>query len=169
MAEFLFVPIYTIAIGIGATVTFDLWGQFLRIAFKIAPSNICLVGRWVLSMRDGVVRHSTIITAPPKRGECVAGWIVHYLTGIVFAALFLFAAGPAWVADPTVIPAVGYGIVTVLAPFLIMQPLFGFGVAASKTPNPGQSQFRSIMNHTAFGAGLYLTAVMINYIFAGQF
>jgi len=40
--------------GIGATLTFDLWGLFLKHAFKIPPSNICLVGRWLRYMPDGV-------------------------------------------------------------------------------------------------------------------
>jgi hypothetical protein len=43
-----------------------------------------------------------------------------------------------------------------------MQPMFGFGFAASKTPNPNQARSRSLMNHTAFGAGLYFFALLIN-------
>jgi hypothetical protein len=58
-------------------------------------------------------------------------------------------------------PAIVFGIATVLAPFFIMQPSFGFGFAASKTPNPTQARIRSLMNHIAFGAGLYLFALLI--------
>ena len=36
-----------ILMGLGATLTFDLWGLFLKQAFNITPSNICLVGRWL--------------------------------------------------------------------------------------------------------------------------
>ena len=70
--------------------------------------------------------------------------------------------GNNWLQHPTLIPAIIFGVVTVLAPFFIMQPLFGLGIAASKTPNPAQARLRSLLNHTAFGVGLYLFAVLIN-------
>ena len=37
--------ISAIRMGLGATLTFDLWALFLKHTFKIMPSNICLVGR----------------------------------------------------------------------------------------------------------------------------
>ena len=42
--------------GLGATLTFDLWGLFLKQAFKITPSNICLVGRWLRYMPEGIFK-----------------------------------------------------------------------------------------------------------------
>ena len=52
--------ISAILIGLGATLTFDLWGQFLKHAFNITPSNICLVGRWLRYMPGGTLKHSNI-------------------------------------------------------------------------------------------------------------
>lgn len=146
----------TIFMGLGATLTFDLWGLFLKRAFKIAPSNICLVGRWLLYMARGTFRHANIISTPPKRAECAVGWLAHYLIGVSFAGIFVLIAGNDWLLHPRLIPALIFGVVTVLAPFLIMQPAFGFGFAASKTSNPAQARVRSLMNHGAFGVGLYL-------------
>jgi hypothetical protein len=154
--------ISAIFIGIGATLTFDLWALFLKLAFKITPSNICIVGRWLRYMPEGILKHSNIISSPPKSGECAVGWIAHYLFGITFAIVFVGLAGNNWIQHPTLIPAIIYGIATVLAPFFIMQPSFGFGFAASKTSNPSQARIRSLMNHTAFGAGLYLFALLLN-------
>jgi hypothetical protein len=37
--------ITAVLMGPGATLTFDLWALFLKHAFKMTPSNICLVGR----------------------------------------------------------------------------------------------------------------------------
>lgn len=148
-------------IGIGATLTFDLWGLFLKHAFKIIPSNMCLVGRWVLYMPEGIFKHSNIGSAPQKNAECTAGWITHYLTGIVFAALFLIFGGNNWLQYPTLIPALIFGVVTVSAPFFIMQPAFGLGVAASKAPNPMQARIRSLINHVVFGFGLYLFGLAV--------
>ncbi|MCA9866033.1 MAG: DUF2938 domain-containing protein [Anaerolineales bacterium] len=153
-----------IVMGLGATLTFDLWGQLLKVAFHITPSDICLIGRWLRTMPEGTFRHSNIAAAPQKRAECAVGWIAHYLIGITFAVVFVALAGESWLRQPTPLPALAYGIVTVLAPFAIMQPLFGLGFAASKTANPTAARLRSLMNHAAFGAGLYLFAWLVNWL-----
>ncbi len=155
----------TILIGIGATIIFDLWAQLLKVLFKIPPSNICIVGRWVLYMLQGIFSHSNIVKATEKRGECLTGWVAHYMIGITLAAIFVLIVGESWLVEPTILPAVVYGIVTVIAPFLIMQPAFGFGFAASKTPYPNQARLRSLLNHAAFGAGLYLFTLLVNLKF----
>lgn len=156
--------ISAVLIGLGATLTFDLWAQFLKYAFKIPPSNICLVGRWLRYMPEGTFSHSMIVSAPQKGGECTVGWIAHYLIGVTFATAFVTLAGNGWLQHPTLIPAIAFGVVTVLAPLFVMQPLFGFGFAASKTPNPAQARVRSLMNHTAFGIGLYLFGVLVRWL-----
>jgi hypothetical protein len=156
--------ISTILIGLGATLIFDLWTLFLKQAFKITPSNICLVGRWLRYMPEGTFLHSNIGSAPQKSAECTVGWIAHYMVGITFAAAFVALAGNNWLQHPTLIPAIVFGIITVLAPFFIMQPAFGLGFAASRTPNPTQARLRSLMNHTAFGVGLYLFALLVNWL-----
>jgi hypothetical protein len=154
--------ISAILMGLGATLTFDLWGLFLKRAFQIQPSNICLVGRWLLYMPEGTFKHANIGASPRKNAECTIGWVAHYTIGITFAVIFVGLGGNNWLQHPTPIPAIVFGIVTVLAPFFIMQPLFGLGFAASKTSNPAQARLRSLMNHTAFGVGLYLFALLVN-------
>ena len=42
-----------VLMGLGATLIFDLWALVLKSAFKIAPSNICLVGRWLSTCQKG--------------------------------------------------------------------------------------------------------------------
>ena len=151
-----------VLIGLGATLTFDLWGLFLKHAFQITPSNICLVGRWLRYMPAGTFTHSNIVATPPKSAECTVGWIAHYTIGITFAITFVAFVGNTWLRQPTLLPALIFGVVTVLAPFTIMQPAFGLGFAAAKTPNPTQARVRSLLNHTAFGVGLYLFAWLAN-------
>jgi hypothetical protein len=77
--------------------------------------------------------------------------------------LIVFVSGN-WLARPTLLPALLFGVVTVLAPFLVMHPSFGLGIAASGTPNPMQARLRSLMAHTAFGVGLYVCAVGVSYM-----
>ena len=152
-----------IFIGIGATLIFDLWGLFLKYAFKIPPSNFCLVGRWIRYMLQGTFRHSNIGSAPQQSGECIVGWTAHYAIGVMFTLVFVARAGNSWLQHPTLISAVGFGIVSVGAPFLIMQPAFGLGIAASKTSKPMQARLRSLINHTVFGIGLYLFGLVVNW------
>ncbi|MAU01226.1 MAG: hypothetical protein CL608_29125 [Anaerolineaceae bacterium] len=156
--------IHALLIGFGATLTFDLWGLLLKHAFKVAPSNICLVGRWLRYMPEGVFKHANLVSAPPKRAECTVGWLAHYTIGVTFAAVFVALVGRNWLQQPTLFPAMLFGIVTVFAPFFIMQPSFGLGIAAAKTPNPAQARFRSLMNHAAFGLGLYLFGLLVSWV-----
>lgn len=151
-----------ILIGLGATLTTDLWAQFLKRFFRITSPNYCLVGRWFRYMPEGTFKHSNIASTPPKSAECAVGWIAHYIIGITFAITFVGLAGDNWLQHPKLIPAILFGIVTVLAPFFIMQPAFGLGLAASKTSNPTQARLRSLMNHTSFGVGLYLFGLLVN-------
>ena len=113
-------------------------------------------------MPAGTFKHTSIGAATPKPSKCTVGWIAHYLIGITFAITFVAFMGSSWLRQPTLAPAFIFGIVTVLAPFFTMQPLMGLGFAASKAPNPTQARLRSLMNHMAFGAGLYFFAWLIN-------
>ena len=155
---------HAILIGLGATLTTDLWALLLKRAFKIPAPNYCLVGRWLRYMPEGVFTHSNIASTPQKSAECMAGWIAHYLIGITFAITFVALAGNNWLQHPALIPAIVFGVGTVLMPFFIMQPAFGLGFAASKTSSPMQARIRSLMNHTVFGAGLYLFALLVNWL-----
>ena len=153
-----------VAIGLGATLVMDVWNLFLKRAFGIPSLNYCLLGRWLLHMPGGTFRHASIAAAPRKPFECTAGLVAHYTIGIVFAlGLVAFAPG-AWLARPTLLPALLYGLGTVVFPFFIMQPSFGLGIAASKTPNPAQARLKSLMTHTVFGVGLYLCALGVSWV-----
>ena len=153
-----------ILMGVGATLTIDFWALFLKHAFKIAPSNFCLLGRWLRYIPDGIFRHANIGSVPPKSAECTVGWIAHYMIGIIFATGFIVLTGKDWLQQPTLIPAMVFGLVTVSMPFFIMQPAFGLGIAASKTPNPAQARRRSLINHIVFGLGLYLYGLLVGWL-----
>jgi hypothetical protein len=147
--------------GLGATLTLDLWSLFLKRVFKITPSNFCLVGRWLRYMPEGIFKHSNIAAVPGKSGECMLGWVAHYLIGVTFAMLFVVFVGADWLKHPTLIPAITFGVFTVVAPFFIMQPAFGFGIAAAKASNSTSARVRSLINHFAFGFGLYIFGMLL--------
>jgi hypothetical protein len=162
-AEFITV-LKAIAVGFGATFLMDLWSAFLKRSFNIPSPNYCFVGRWLRYMPEGLFRHSSIATAPPKPAECTVGWIAHCAIGAVFALALVLLATPRWLREPTFLPAIILGLATVAVPLFVMQPSFGLGIAASKTPNPTQARLRSFMNHAVFGLGLYISALALSLV-----
>ncbi|GAB3039097.1 DUF2938 domain-containing protein [Bowmanella dokdonensis] len=151
-----------VIIGIGATLLMDGWAWLLRRLFAIPSLNFCLVGRWFGHMPTGIFRHNAIGKAEAKPFECLLGWTVHYLIGIVFAGALVWLTSAKWLDAPTLLPALLFGAVTVLAPFLVMQPALGMGLAASKAPSPWQARSKSLLTHLVFGLGLYLSAWLLN-------
>jgi hypothetical protein len=147
--------ISTLIIGIGATLVMDIWGFIRQPLLGIAPPDYRMVGRWIGHMRHGKFHHVSITKAQAVRGEHWVGWCAHYATGIAFAAIVTGIWGMAWVARPTLAPALIVGIATVTAPFLLMQPGMGAGIAASRTPRPGMARLQSLITHAVFGLGLY--------------
>jgi hypothetical protein len=150
-----------IAIGTGATVVMDGWIAARKRLFGIPAADYAMLGRWVAHLARGRWWHERIAASPAVKGELAIGWTVHYLTGIAFAGLLLALFGLDWSRNPTIGPALAVGIGTVLAPFLIMQPAMGAGIAASRTPRPNAARLQSLLTHAVFGAGLYAAAWMV--------
>jgi hypothetical protein len=44
-----------------------------------------------------------------------------------------------------------------------VQPCLGFGFAASKTQDPSKARLLSLLAHTAYGIGLYVSALVLAY------
>ena len=153
-----------VVVGLGATLFMDVLALFLKRVFSIPSADYCLVGRWLRHMPEGKFTHASIAAAPPKRSECTVGWIAHYVIGTVYALVLVAFVSGSWLARPTLLPAMLFGIGSVLVPYLIMQPSFGLGIAASRTPNPTQARLRSLVAHTAFGVGLYVCAVGVSFV-----
>ncbi|WP_281492515.1 DUF2938 family protein [Lacimicrobium sp. SS2-24] len=74
--------------------------------------------------------------------------------------------GKAWIHNPTIDPAVTVGIGTVTAPFFLMQPGMGAGIAASRTQHPTSACIQSLITHTVFGFGLYVSGGAIQFFYS---
>ncbi|WP_341708016.1 DUF2938 domain-containing protein [Halopseudomonas sp.] len=153
-----------VIIGIGATLVMDAWGLVRKQLLGIPPADYGLVGRWLGHMKQGRFRHERIAAASPVPAERLLGWGAHYLIGVVFALLLVAVCGAEWLRQPTLMPALAWGIVTVAAPFLLMQPGMGVGVAASRTPRPNAARLQSLITHSVFGLGLYGSALLLNAV-----
>ena len=152
--------IRAVAIGLGATLLIDLWALLLRRVFGVRSLDFRLLGRWVLHMPTGTFAHESIVAAAKKSHEGAVGWTTHYSIGAVFGVVFVWLVTESWLARPTLWPALAFGIVTVLVPFLTLQPALGLGVASSKTPHPAGARMKSLMTHAIFGAGLWISALL---------
>jgi hypothetical protein len=147
-----------VLIGSGATLLMDLWAILLR-QFGVPSLNLAFLGRWIGHLSRGHWMHPSIARATPVRGESSIGWCTHYSIGIAFTALLLWTYGLGWARSPSLRPALLIGIVTVVAPWLILQPGMGAGIASSKTPRPVFNCIKSLVTHTVFGLGMYFAAL----------
>lgn len=161
MTEALKFVMRAVLIGIGATAVLDLWVQFAKRVLGLPGSNWGRVGRWFGYFPRGRFVHDNIAEASPVRGELIIGWAAHHVIGIIFSAMLLAIWGLEWARHPTLLPALIVALLSLVGPFFIMQPGMGAGIAASKTPKPNAARLLSVVAHTAFGIGLYGSAVLL--------
>lgn len=152
-----------VLIGCGATLFMDIWLVFLK-RIGVQTLNVAFIGRWVGHVFHGQIAHASIGKASPIAHETALGWVAHYAVGIAFAFLLTCISGVTWASAPSPGIALLVGVCTVAFPLLVMQPAMGLGFAASKTPTPIKNCLRSLINHSIFGLGLFLSACVIEWI-----
>lgn len=150
--------LHALFVGVFATGFMDIVALVQKRFMGIPALNYAMVGRWIGHIRHGQIIHRPIGKSPPIPNEAVLGWAAHYLTGVLFAATLLFLSRPEWAQSPGLAWPVIFGVATVAAPFLVLQPGMGAGLAARKTPTPWVARLRSVSAHFAFGIGLWLGA-----------
>jgi len=154
-----------VVVGVGATAVMDLWLLVLKRS-GVPTMDFALLGRWVGHVSHGRIAHEAIRRARPIAGEVGLGWLTHYAVGIVFAALLVALQGGTWLEAPSLLPALAWGLATAAAPLFVLQPAMGLGIASSRTPAPLKNSLRSLVNHTVFGLGLYLSAAAFSRLAA---
>jgi hypothetical protein len=158
----------SVLIGAGATAAIDIWAIARRRLLGIPSLDYGLVGRWLFHLTRGRFRHERIAASPPVRGEQTIGWTAHYLIGIAFASALLAIWGVEWMRHPTLAPALIVGVSSVAAPFFLMQPGMGAGIAASRTPRPNAARLQTLVTHAIFGLGLYAAGWVANLLCFGR-
>jgi hypothetical protein len=161
MIEHLELPWNATVIGVGATLFMDVWAVLQNRLLRTRSLDYALLGRWLGHLVLGTFRHEGIARAQQITAERAIGWAAHYLIGISFAALLLGIWGVRWASEPSLGPALIVGMATIVFPWLVLQPAFGAGVAASRMPQPDVARLRSIVTHASFGLGLYLAAWVV--------
>jgi hypothetical protein len=144
-----------ILVGIIATVVLDLWTLIVKHVLNGPTTNWALVGRWVGHLGRGVFVHRPIANSPEIAGELTLGWAFHYLIGVAYSYLYLFALS-LLSAEISMTSAIVFGLVTVVAAWFVLQPGLGVGFFARLAPRPWLVRALNLSSHFFFGCGLYL-------------
>ena len=152
-----------LAMGIGATLALDLWAQLLKRTGGIASTDWSVVGRWFVGIVQGrLVLATGEPTAHADYGLAL-GWLVHYGVGLGYAFAYLALLQLSH-ASVSLYSAAVFGLVTLLSPWLILQPCLGMGFFASATPRPNLTRGLNVVAHLMFGVGLYLSWQVVNLV-----
>jgi hypothetical protein len=144
-----------LAMGLTATVAIDVWATFANRVLGWPRTNWGMVGRWIGHMPEGQFTHVSISSSPSISHELVVGWTFHYVVGCIYAALYLVYVDAVQMGKPTLVSAVLFGLVTVLSPWLLMQPGLGLGICASRAPRPNLVRLQNLIIHIIFCLVLY--------------
>jgi hypothetical protein len=161
MSDGLDLVVRGIVMGVAGSALMDVWSAALR-RFGIPTLDYRLLGRWIGHFPSGRFVHERIARSQPVTGEAAIGWVAHYAIGVTFAFVLLAISGRPWLESPTIAPAIGVGLGTIVAPWFIMQPAMGAGIAGAKSPNPAATRARNLGTHVIYGLGLYAAAVVMS-------
>ena len=146
--------------GLAGTLAMDVWALVLGWFGQPKP-NWAMPGRWLGHVLRGKVFHDDIGAAAPVSGELALGWALHYGVGVLYGIIFVFLAGPRWVAEPSFLPLWLFSLLTIAAGWFLLQPGMGLGWAASKTPSPWKVRAMGLAAHTVFAIGMWLGALLV--------
>lgn len=150
-----------VVMGLASTLTMDVVAGVSRRLGLANGAKGQWVGRWYLGIARGRFVHANIIDAPEQRHEGRAALIGHYVIGAVLAVFFLAWTGWVCVSPDSFLVALGYGLATSVFPWCLVFPALGFGVFGRNAP-PGLKLFTtSLVNHLAYGFGLWWTAKLL--------
>ena len=156
-----------ITIGIIGTVGMDVWALLVRNIFRLPVTDWAMIGRWTAYIPKGRYFHSPIAASEKVRHELAIGWAVHYTTGMIYGGLYLFLMQVVLGNAPTLQSALIFGLATLAAPWLVMQPCLGLGIFASNAPKPWLVRLINISMHTVFTIAMYVGWKLMGYFNLG--
>lgn len=142
-------------IGLLATVLIDIWALVLKHALNLPTTNWAMVGRWVGHLPKGQFVHRPIGNAAPIAGEASLGWATHYVIGMIYGVGYLWLMRDVVAQTPSLVSAIVFSVVLLVAPWFIMLPGLGAGILARRAPRPWLMRGINVSVHVIFGIGLY--------------
>ena len=156
--------VYIFLAGIAATLAMDAWQGLLSLLAKIPRPEWSALGRWLLGMpKFGLVQLS-LADLPKRNNEALVGWVLHYLMGIAYAAIYVDLLRVMHL--PGLAFALCFAAGSLLIPWCIVMPCTGYGFFASKTPKPMAVRIYNAMTHFVFFLSLYAaTSILLPRLF----
>jgi hypothetical protein len=145
--------------GVAGTVAMDVVaaaGLALR-AFRIPAFS-----RWFRYALQGTFRHADIDRSPPVKGEVAIALPLHYATGIVLAAPYLFLLDALSLGPGSVLLAAVYGAATAAIPLLLMLPCMGHGLLGLRRGGDTAWLRQILLLHAAFGLGIGIAVAVLD-------
>jgi DUF2938 family protein len=150
-----------ILVGVGGTIVLDLYAFMMSRVLGAPVTNWAMVGRWFGNIAHGQFIQVAMSETTPVKGELAIGWIAHYAIGIGYGLLLLGLWGRDWLERPALLPPMILAWVLLVAPFFMMMPGMGLGIAGSRTPKPNVTRLKSMLGHSVFGLGMYVTGRLL--------
>lgn len=148
-----------LVVGAIATIFTDVYELALE-RFWGKTRDWHLVGRWMYNIPLGSFVIDPSDESGAVSGELAMGWIFHYVVGILFATIYLLGVHFIFREHPSIGNAIGFGVITVAAPWLFLLPGLGLGFFAAKTERPNFVRITSLSIQMVFGVGLYFGALI---------
>jgi hypothetical protein len=142
-------------VGVGGTIVLDLYALVMSRVLGVPATSWAMVGRWIGNMAHGQFLQPAMSNATPIKRELAIGWIAHYAIGIGYGLLLVALWGKVWLERPTFLPPMICAWLLLVAPYFVMMPGMGLGIAGSRTPQPNIMRLRSAIGHSVFGLGMY--------------
>lgn len=119
--------------------------------------QVALVGRWVVGLMQGRLRHVDIRMSPAQPREVGWGWAFHLLIGggavaLIYPAV-LVGLGATETADP-ILGGLWFGLLTSLLPWFVLLPAFGWGWFGRRGPPGTRAWLASPLSHIPYGLGV---------------
>jgi len=88
--------------------------------------------------------------------ERAVGWVVHYFTGAVLALTYpaVFLLFGSAVPSDHLLPGLVWGLATVLLPWFVLFPGFGWGFFGNRSPRNVRPLLAPAIEHSVYGLGV---------------
>lgn len=148
--------------GLVATLCMDVLTG-LAIALRlVAPLPPKLMGRWFFSLAKLQPLHADIALASPAAHEIALAVPVHYAIGIALTSMYLLASSRLEFQARSFTPALVFGLLTSVLPWIVMFPAMGYGFFGTRGPGGTHLFVSSLISHVFFGLGLWASTLVIN-------
>ncbi|MCK4704132.1 MAG: DUF2938 family protein [Gammaproteobacteria bacterium] len=118
------------------------------------------IGRWVLGVSAGVLKHRDIVKSQSIKKEVEIGLVFHFLVGGGVVALFYPVFISVFGLDDGhnhLITATIYGFLTCGLPWFILMPCFGWGLFGMRAPAKSKPVISPVIAHVFYGFGIGVT------------